>query len=510
MIPSTLLTTLIRHFKREATAKDGEGILQHFCDQPSVRAACDGAAILAAAHSLETTEDLLNEVSRIVPYDSRSINTLARICLTQREYEMAEDLLIHSLRLDPSDVSTSSMMAVVLVLSEKINQGLTVAKEVLALDPGNLFAAAACSQALLQIGALSDAKMITDQALTIHQRRAWRSLRSNVSRGKKTIAVIGAIGSGFLTLTPGGMIAPLEGHSNIAAFLRHIPGARAVRYLVDIDDEHSLPKADLFVNSIAEPDLLRSPLERLNATLEEAHQYVINHPISVLRSKRDRVGNLCNSIDGLVVPETIRVEGPDSRSRFRKATQLLSEGAIELPILVRPVGSHTGQVNLVTSEDEIKQSLFEAALDGTYLTKFVDCQGEDGHWRKTRAVFVGDTLVLEHHYIANEFCVRSKNGRMFAKLNLWADKEAASVTAKVDVELKIKFDRIQRILGLDVFAIDFTRLSDGRILIFEASPCVRLIRPVEAFLEGLYTAHQVANIEAKFESLIAQRFSAAK
>ena len=70
-------------------------------------------------------------------------------------------------------------------------------------------------------------------------------------------------------------------------------------------------------------------------------------------------------------------------------------------------------------------------------------------------------------------------------------------------KLVTRLRAIRDALGLDVVTIDYCEQPDGRLLVFEATPCARLILPCEVGTEGAHVLGSVARIAASLSRLVA-------
>ncbi|CAN0498808.1 unnamed protein product, partial [Discosporangium mesarthrocarpum] len=86
-------------------------------------------------------------------------------------------------------------------------------------------------------------------------------------------------------------------------------------------------------NAISDPDVFGTVLENIRDTPET----VINHPTLCLRNTRDWLSATFSYETDFIVPKTVRVA-----PRSKRETMLKQEG-LSFPLLMRPVGSQTGE-----------------------------------------------------------------------------------------------------------------------------------------------------------------------
>lgn len=223
------------------------------------------------------------------------------------------------------------------------------------------------------------------------------------------------------------------------------------------------------VNLITEPEQNELVLDNLRKLLREAHGRVLNRPEAVLRSTRDLVARRLASTPGLVVPRVVRIKAAN-RDR---AVQAIERAGLNLPIILRRAGTHTGRiVGLVERIDQVA-ALIEPGGDHL-ATEFVDFRSDhDGLFRKYRVWFIGDRMIFRHKLISDHWNVHGKDRDRFMidRPDLIAEEEAllAEPEGAFPSAVKQVLRSIRDRMELDFFGIDFAILDDGRLLLFEAN-----------------------------------------
>ena len=223
------------------------------------------------------------------------------------------------------------------------------------------------------------------------------------------------------------------------------------------------PRYDLVFNAIGDPDEGATAAPHLATFIATCDRPVLNPPDRVAATRRDRLPALLGTLPGVVVPPVLRLEANE-----RPADAAIRAGLCA-PLLIRPAGAHGGDgVSLIESEAAL--AAVPAGAE-RYLTAFHDYRSPDGLWRKYRAVFVGGEVLpyhlaasdswLVHYWTAGMDIHPARRGEEARFLD---DPAAVLGTPTWDAVCAVG----QRI-GLDWCGIDFARLADGRIVVFEAN-----------------------------------------
>ncbi len=267
---------------------------------------------------------------------------------------------------------------------------------------------------------------------------------------------------------------------------------------------------DLLLNSIACADRMPESLMAL-ADFCRAHPHVpvINDPLKVLQTSREINARRLNGIDGLVFPRTIRV-GCDGH-HLSAIHDAFSSSGLAYPLIVRPVETHTGVgAALVHAEEELTR-YFYAAPPGRdyYLIQYHDLSGDDGLFRKSRTFCIDGRYYPVASLTHNDWNVHS--GDRYSVMDKNPELQVAERTYLSDFEGWLGPDNMARleavrdIVGLDFFGIDFTKLPDGRLLLFELNAAMRHnFDHASAFP---YTAPYLRAVSAAFGKMVDARLS---
>jgi hypothetical protein len=293
---------------------------------------------------------------------------------------------------------------------------------------------------------------------------------------RRRVLVIAATGDGNIPL--GHLLAS-----------RHNTVLRWYAAYATADQDRALPPYDLILNAIGDADRLPVLPAAAARLLAAPPRPLLNPPERVARTARDALPALLAGIPGLLVPPTRR-NGPTLRN-----------GAVPLPALVRPIGAHGGQgVRLVHTEDALAAAL---AAGPAYATTCIDCRDPDGFWRKYRVIFVDRVPYAYHLAIAPRWLVHYWTAGMEADPARRAEEARflADPRAVLGATAWAALEAVGARLDLAFAGIDFGRLADGTLVLFEANATM-LVHP-ETAPDFAYRNPAVAHILAAFERMLA-------
>lgn len=296
----------------------------------------------------------------------------------------------------------------------------------------------------------------------------------------------------------------------VANFHGKLPLAGIDKQLVflrpDRDQQLQLRPPGLVFNLISDPDVSARALARAETLVGHLGRPAINAPAAVRPLTRDQTAARLAGIPGLVAPRALRFS-PTSR---RDVEAAIDAHGLTFPLLFRAAGAHDGR-GLVRLRDwgELER-LDRFALDGRphYLTEFVDYRDDDGLFRKCRFVCVGGAVLPRHLFISDHWKINTEAGYFAEHPALHAEERAflAGFADHLSPLCREALRELPARLGLDVFGVDGSLRPDGSILIFEASPAMKILEPPESFPEGFrYRLPYVRQITEAIETLVHAR-----
>lgn len=225
----------------------------------------------------------------------------------------------------------------------------------------------------------------------------------------------------------------------------------------------------LIFNQISDADTHLGALQRCVQLCQQLDAPVINHPLYVLETGRDRVSTTLQDTDGVIMPRTLRFRprSPDEVLQFAAAED------IAFPYIVRVAGVHNGKTMVKLHNPDDLPSMHALPLDGRdfYLTEYVDYKSEDGFYHKQRLVVIDGEAILRHSLYTDDWIVHAGSRAFMLQRESWdADKARYDrLSGKVLPQLQPAIDEITRRLKLEYYGIDCNVRPDGQMLIFEAN-----------------------------------------
>jgi hypothetical protein len=236
-------------------------------------------------------------------------------------------------------------------------------------------------------------------------------------------------------------------------------------------DRPRLDDFDVAVNAVCDADTNGGALDAVAELVASAGLPVVNNPISVKRTTRDRVAAVLDGTPDLVVPRTARI-----KPRYTTEVEDLAAAAgIHFPFLFREAGTHGGERLIVLRSGADLRQLEQFAFDGRpfYVTEFVDARSTDGLYRKHRTLVVGGQAFPKHLIASPEWNVHADSRPYMAARPALADEEERFVEGDVPTGFHAAFAAMHARLQLDYFGADHAIDSAGRVVIFEVNACFR-------------------------------------
>ena len=287
-----------------------------------------------------------------------------------------------------------------------------------------------------------------------------------------------------------------------------LPEARFTRiwwFIADAGPEQtaaSLPDHDAVFNGIGDPDVSLRAQARAARFAAASRMPILNHPDAVAGTRRDRLPALLSGIRGVVTPAVRRMEGRASTDDIKQAA---ASAGMVLPVLLRPSGSHGGAG--VRRIDD--WSALDAGTPGDagawYISQFHDCRDGDGFVRKYRVIFVHGEPYAYHLAISRDWLVHYVTSDMDTQAWKLAE-EARFLDDPVGVLGAMAWDAVRKAgerLGLAYGGMDFTRLMDGSVLVFEANATM-LVHPEDQDGVLAFKNRAVSRIVQAMSDMLAQ------
>ena len=222
----------------------------------------------------------------------------------------------------------------------------------------------------------------------------------------------------------------------------------------------------VLLNLITEPEGNAKVLETLRKLLRGVRGRVINRPEAVLRSTRDEVARLLRGIAGLVVPQTVRLNG----AKPAIAAAAITRAGLPAPFILRQVGTHSGKI--VGLFDSVEEAVTALTPGDHVATQFIDFASADGLYRKYRAFFIGERILLRHMLVSDHWNVHAKDrSRFMAEYPDTVAEEQKLIESDnpFPPEIRAVLEQVSDRMPLDFFGMDFGVTQGGDVVLFEAN-----------------------------------------
>lgn len=227
----------------------------------------------------------------------------------------------------------------------------------------------------------------------------------------------------------------------------------------------------MIVNQIAEPDSHGKTLQRVQNMMDRYPEIpVFNPPALIQKTRRDKLAELLQGIEGLVVPKVVRIEPRCNADIF----ETIRQQGMAYPVIVKGAGLHGGkQTARLDAVDDVAP-LYALPLDGRpyYLIPFIE-SAQQGVYHKMRLFMVQGKVYPRHLRFLDHWLVHFQSARQYMDQHpdYYAREQAFLEHFNQDVlpDLIQPLKQVYERLPLDFWGIDLCRLPDGQWLVFEAN-----------------------------------------
>lgn len=232
---------------------------------------------------------------------------------------------------------------------------------------------------------------------------------------------------------------------------------------------YALERCDLLWNAITDMDQNAETLEVARKMLNEVKKPVINPPEFIPRTRRHEIPKVLADLDGVTAPKVLRVKYPT----LERVRRLVAEHDFKFPAIVRPIGTHNGQIVGLFDAIEDMEVIFGDRKTEYYIIEFADVRRPDGYFHKTRFYFVGEEILIRQHIIADEWSIHGRSGRgvLATNDNLQAECRAMLLNGfeALPAPTRAALHSIRQRVGLDYCGLDCAIVEDGSIIVFECN-----------------------------------------
>ena len=378
---------------------------------------------------------------------------------------------------DPSDSLALAERAHVLLLQGRKEDAIEGYRRAIAAEPRFAWAHIGLSTALAEDRRPREAHAASLRAIELRRTYAQAFL-GRESAGR--ILVLKGIGDSYFVAGRGDTVRVVAGMAN--AFDQFDRGQFELSsfYLDGLpvgDEQAAVPVCDLIYNAIGDPDAMPECHEAATRIAAAISVPLLNRPTAVEMTRRQRLSQSLDGIDGLFAAKTVSLNLPVN---MRDVARQLEDAGIAFPVLARRAGAHNTET-LEKCEDVAALTRFVAGQDSRAIsiTEFVDYATDTGDYIKMRFHVIEGVLYPNHLWVSPNWKIMGgRELKQHMRANAWMlDASQQFCETPEDYLGRDAYAALAQVharLPLDYFGIDFTRLRDGRILIFEANSVMRV------------------------------------
>lgn len=270
-----------------------------------------------------------------------------------------------------------------------------------------------------------------------------------------------------------------------------------------------LPAHDIaFVAAPGDTDASRPFLLHIERCLKDWPGPLLNLPHAIMGLERDHLAMTLRGVDGLVLPDTVRMSRAELARIGRGELQPRDLGAeFGFPLVLRPVGSHAGRhLELIEAQAEITGYLDGCDDAEFFASTYIDYRSTDGAFRKYRLVFVNGEPFACHMAIADQWKIWYMNAGMDVSRTKRAEEQRFMQQFDSEFGLRHRNTLIEiaRRVDLDYFGIDCAESQDDKLIIFEADNAL-IVHDMDSRVLFPYKRKQMAKIFAAFVEMLHAR-----
>jgi hypothetical protein len=226
----------------------------------------------------------------------------------------------------------------------------------------------------------------------------------------------------------------------------------------DITSDLSLNNIDLIYNGIADCDGSSEALKTLNTIITRVNKPVINTPEQLGLTSRDANYQRLHLIDGLVFPNTLKIHLDDTDKNDFQA--LLASHNIQLPVLIRRLGTHVGKsFEKMESVEDFEHYKQHNPGSEAYISQFY-LLAHKGVYRRFRIYCINQEIFPGTVYYGKDWNVHVNSNIPLAKHAFLNDqKEFYDNFEQFIKPYRAAIDSIVVQTPLDYFGIDFDILA---------------------------------------------------
>ena len=423
--------------------------------------------------------ELITKAIQSNPTKAFFFTNLATVLHMQGRLDEAIASYNRALEIEPDLADAHCNLGNSLQAQRKLDEATASYQRAIAIDPKCGEAHLGLSAILSSRGRLKEAR----QALKtgIRQKPLYTTNCTNQKKCLASILQLTGVQNSYLKLTKDLKTIVKSGHFHTKYVIDDKKFTVHNFYVLDhnlSDHANTLPAFDLILNSISNPDTEPDSLEEADKFISKQEKPFINNPRTVLSMSRDKVSRLLSGVENLVAPKTIRAELSDNNASSIRS--ILDKHGFQLPVIVRAVGLHNAvrMAKIDTDNDSIKIKISQPKQT-FYFTEFHDYRSKDGYFHTMRFIFVDKQIFPDKLYVSTHWNNHAKEfTHKFMLENDWAMKEdeafLGNYTEYIGEQNCEALRAICGKIGLDFFGIDCAIHPNGKLLLFETNPSMRV------------------------------------
>jgi glutathione synthase/RimK-type ligase-like ATP-grasp enzyme len=234
--------------------------------------------------------------------------------------------------------------------------------------------------------------------------------------------------------------------------------------------EAPLPPHDVVVNAIGDAERAAAALDGAEAVVAQSLAPVINPPERVRVTGRMENARRMAGLAGVIAPQT----------RLCARAELLADGDLHFPLLLRAPGFHTGQhFELVADRAALPAALAAMPGEAVLAIEYLDARGPDGMARKYRVLFIDGQAYPLHLAVSADWKVHYFTAAMAENAAYRAEERRflEDMPGVLGARAMQALAGINATLGLDYAGVDFALAPDGSLLLFEANATMVILPP---------------------------------
>ena len=329
------------------------------------------------------------------------LGTIAKI---QGRLDNALGELERAIEIEPNNALAHCEKAHVLLLQGQTKVAIAGYQRAIEIEPTFAWAYVSLSGALAAAEMFEEAREVSQQAVRLRRTFAWPFLgRNAIGR----VLVLKTIESTHFRIDPDDSIAAIGAMNKADFFFDRTRFQQASFYMDGLNpsvESGVLPECDVIFNAISDVDLVPKSHEIAKAIAADATVPIINAPEIVANSQRHKNYLSFRDLDGVIFPATIRLE--ERLTPSRNITADLEDAGISFPVLIRRVGTHTGESLEKVDRIEQLESYFGKHRHGPYyIAAFRDLIDDRGAYLKMRAFMIDGELYPSQFLVSDTWNV---------------------------------------------------------------------------------------------------------